>query len=590
MSSWNHSRISIALSWLLVSIFGVVEGLYGRTQYLGDWLCYLNVSRAVSSLDWRGIFDPMWNAGYPILVALARSVFPRTAEGEWYAITLLNWIIFLGAYAALRYLVRQAIAFYDPLQKNLASNSYIIWIICGVFLSFDLSFDKVSRVSPDLLVSTLFILAAAQTLRILTRPSVKAAVALGLILGAGCWVKGVFVSYSGIFLLMLFLACIVRKMPLRILATSVVIYLVVFIPYIAGISWSYGQFTLGASGSLNYAFHVNHLPHWTNWEGGPSQFGRPLHASQQLLDDQPVFAFGAPFRTTYPPYNNMAYWYQGFRHFFSFKLQLIAIGRSLHALAGVVRDHPFLCMLVLVFLALLLKRDWRISARKVFIRFWPLALPATLGLSTYVLVHVEDRYLGCFFLVFSLLPLTLLLDSELKPKRTFLIFILAAYALGAAAELAVNLRPTLKAAIHGQDFRHDSQWQLAQSLKSYGLASGDAVALVGNSLPNYRCSWAYVSGVRIVAEYGSVPWQIEPWDRMHSDHIKAEQADKDYGQIFWELPSEQRARVVQAFQTSGARAILSLSQPASPPEAGWRRLGETGAWIYNFDPQLAASN
>src|SRR6202012_4736929 len=68
MSSWNHSRISTALSWLLVGILGAVEGLYGRTQYLGDWLCYLNVSRAVSSLDWKGIFDPMWNAGYPILV------------------------------------------------------------------------------------------------------------------------------------------------------------------------------------------------------------------------------------------------------------------------------------------------------------------------------------------------------------------------------------------------------------------------------------------------------------------------------------------------------------------------------------------
>jgi len=84
-----------------------VEGIYGRTNYLGDWISYLNVSRAISSHDWKCIFDPMWNAGYPALVFLARSFAPPTAVGEWYAITALNWIIFLATYASLRYLLRQ---------------------------------------------------------------------------------------------------------------------------------------------------------------------------------------------------------------------------------------------------------------------------------------------------------------------------------------------------------------------------------------------------------------------------------------------------------------------------------------------------
>lgn len=95
-------------------LLGALEGIYGRTQYLGDWISYLNVSRAVSVLDWKRIFDPMWNPGYPALVAVARVIFPHTAEGEWYAITLLNWLIFLFALGSWQYLIRAAVEFYDP--------------------------------------------------------------------------------------------------------------------------------------------------------------------------------------------------------------------------------------------------------------------------------------------------------------------------------------------------------------------------------------------------------------------------------------------------------------------------------------------
>src|SRR5260370_779166 len=106
--------VSRAVSWLIVGTLGAFEGIYGRTQYLGDWISYLNVSRAVSGLNWKGIFDPMWSPGYPVLVALARAIFPQTAEGEWNAINLLNWLIFLMAYGCWLYLIRQALEFYEP--------------------------------------------------------------------------------------------------------------------------------------------------------------------------------------------------------------------------------------------------------------------------------------------------------------------------------------------------------------------------------------------------------------------------------------------------------------------------------------------
>ena len=582
MSAFNPRVRSASLSWIVVALFGALEGFYGRTQYFGDWISYLNVSRAVTRLDWKAIFDPMWSPGYPVLVALMRVLFSPTPEGEWYATFLLNWIIFLGAYASWRYLLRRTTEFYDP-SSTLAENPAPVWITCFAFLSFTLCFDRVSRVSPDLLVSTLFILAAAQVLSLLSRPSMRKAVLLGVTLGAGYWVKGVFLSMACIFLLILLLACLIRKTAWPLFLASCATFIVLALPFIAAISWSYGQFTLGASGSLNYAFHVNHLPHWTNWQGGPSEFGAPLHPTRQLLPDLPVFEFGAPFQTTYPPYNNMAYWYQGFRHSFSLREQATAIVRSFYFLVRVVLIHPILYALCFALLVALLKKEWRASLWNAAVAVWPLFLAALLGICTYLLVHVEDRYLASFLLILSLLPLLYVFDKDLKSRRRLSAFLVAIFAVGAAVELAVVAGPTFVAAIHRNDYRKNPEWRLASALESQGFRSGDKVALVGDERPNYVCTWAYLDQLRIVAEFGSVPWTLEPWDRTRLDHHHSEPADRDYGRIFWNLSPADRERVVQKFHDTGARAIVSLAKPTSAADTGWQQLDGSNAWIYSFD-------
>jgi hypothetical protein len=370
---------------------------------------------------------------------------------------------------------------------------------------------------------------------------------------------------------------------------SAACFFILAVPYIAAISWSYGQFTLGASGALNYAFHVKHLPHWTNWEGGPSGFGKPIHAPVQLLQNQPAFAFSTPFTTTYPPYNNMAYWYQGFKDFPSVRLQVMAVARSCYFLAVTVKTHPILIALLLALVVIACRREWRASLLKSLKTFWPLFLPPVLGIGVYLLVHVEDRYLGSFFLILSLLPFALLLDPLCRARRSLFIFLVLLYAVGFAAEFKRNAGSTFIAAMKQQSFHDDGQWQLAKALTAHGLEPGDSVALVGDAAPNYRCSWAYVSRIRIVAEFGSLPWRLEPWDRTFFDRGMKEEADENFGELFWNLSPEDREQILHAFQGTGARAVLSLSQPASNVEPGWKPVGKTGAWIYSFDPQLTAS-
>jgi hypothetical protein len=561
---------------------GAWQSVYGRTQYLGDWISYLNVSRAVSRFDWKAIFDPMWSPGYPALVALARVFAPHTPLGEWYAIAVLNWLIFVGAFACWRYLIRQSLALYNPSLVGRADDPAILWATTCLFLSCLLCLERVSSVSPDLLVSALFILAAAQVVALLNRFRVSSAVALGAVLGVGCWVKSVFLPLACAFLFTLVIACLTKLVPWRSLGLTVAVYLALSLPFVLATSWSYGQFTLGESGNLNYAFHVNHLPHWTNWQGGPPEFGRPLHPTRQLLDDLPVFEFGAPFNTTYPPYNNIAYWYQGFIHFFSLRLQILALIRSSYLLAEVIKDNPFFFFLVLAFGIAISNREYRLRVRRFILTLWPVLLPAVLGLVSYLIVHVEDRYVGPLFAILGLLLLAPLADSKLNTKQVLSVSIVFLYVLGTGAELKAREFGTLRATLRGITFRDDQQWKLAQRLSSYGIKSGARVASI-HSAPGYRCAWAYIANLRIVAEFGSLAWQVEPWDRTWSERFGTEESDADYGKVFFQLSPEDRARVLAAFRQTGAQAVVALSPPPPSPESGWQHIEGTDSWIYNFD-------
>lgn len=584
VTGFHPFRLGVLFSWVAVGAVGAVEGIYGRTQYLGDWISYLNVSRAVSAHHWKAAFNPMWSPGYPALVAMMRSIFPQTAVGEWHSITLLNWTIFLFAFGCWRYLTRSSIEFCRSGPASVSNSPIVLWTSCCAFLSCMVCLDNVSSVSPDLLVTALFVLAAAQTLTLLTRPSAAGAALLGLTLGVGCWAKGAFVAFAGIFLFTILLSAYRRRISYRKVAIAFSIFLLVFLPLVAGMSWSYGQLTYGVTGPLNYAFHVNHMPHWTNWQGGPAQFGTPIHRTKQLMQGLPVFAFGAPFQATYPPYNNLAYWYRGFHHFYSFKLQAIALGRTVYFLATIIKDHPFLWALLLTLFALFLRHEWRLCAVTAAKSHWPLLLPAALGLGTYLAVHVESRYLSPFILIFSLVPLLALLDPALRRRRLLAAVLVLLYTVGAAAEMKRIDGRTFADAFHRADFQRDTQWKLAAALPAYGLHAGDAVARIGGDGRDFdRVHWAYVSHLRIIAEFGGLPWSIDPWGRTRFDSRVPEPADENYGVWFREkLTAAQRAQVIQAFRGTGAKAVVALTKPAPQPGPGWQPIRGTNAWIYRL--------
>jgi hypothetical protein len=577
----SRSRTYAWTSWCVVAFLGAIDTLYGRTEYLGDWISYLNVSRAVSAFDLKAIFDPMWNPGYPILVALVRAVFPHTLNGEWYAIALLNWLIFLAFYAAWRLLLRRIIRFSRPELAGAENHPAIVAILLAIFLVYGLCFDSVARVAPDMLVTTLFVTASALVLRLIERPTLQSAALLGLTLGAGIWIKGVFLVFSAIFLIALALGLRWRGLSWRWLGITSLVFLATVAPFAAGTSWAWGHLTLGVTGSLNYEFHVNNIPHNTNWQGGPPEFGAPLHPTQHLIADLPVFGFAEPFHSTYPPYNNIAYWYEGYRQFFRLKNQFWAIIANL-VLLRVLAKETFLYAVIIASLAVLLNPNWRKSLRNFPGPVWILFLPAALGFLAYLLVHIEARYLSPFLLVGSLFPLMPLLNTQLKSRRALLTLLLVCYSTLAAAELVKANGATVKAALHRTNFHDNEQWKISDAMPGLGLPPGSRVALINNDQTSIRCSWAYTSQIRIVAQFGGLP-ELDPSGQLLLRHPTTPAwTEIDYAALYRQLPPARRAEVLNAFRNAGSQAVLAYQRPADDLEPGWQPIPGTQAWIYRF--------
>ncbi len=570
----SASPYKIAVTCLIL-LLGALEGWFKRTDFSTDAISYLDISRAIPVHEWKMVFNPLWSVGYPLLLAVLRPLFPQTPDGEWLAIHALNFAIFIGAWLAFLYLLRSFDPLYEAYSEEDAARRRKFVFLAGacIFASIQLCIDSVSRVGPDLLVSTFFFVGTAMVVRLLTKSSYRLAISLGVVLGLGYWTKGIFMALAGTLLVVLAAALFFRKRSFVPVILSAAIFAAMVLPYAMGLSWSCGHFTLGESGPLNYAFHVNYLPRWTNWQGEPGGLGTPIHPTHQLMKNPDLFAFAEPYHNTYPPFGNVVYWYQGYRHFWNAKNQAVGIGRDLVALAQVFVKQPIFyavfLSVILIFRAVPDRGKWLRTAA----HFWHFYLAAVVGVLLYVQVHLEDRYLGSFFAVLCLLPFATLAMVRAMPSRKAQAWILAVMGTGAILNYAVVDRDVL-AHIHSHyTYAEDPQWKLGLALEREGLKPGDAVGVVGG--PNAACTWAYIAHLRIVAELGG-----EPYDQHHP---LPETLQSVVGK-FWNSSLASQQQIVSLFHQAGATAVIAAAKPAGVETLrGWKQLPGTDTWIYRFE-------
>jgi hypothetical protein len=556
-------------------IAGALEGRYGKSELYGDDISYLDVANLIHAGDWRTALNPQWSIGYPCLISVVRRWFPATPHGELAAIFWLNLSIYLVAWLGFLWLMRLMARGLrgDPLWEADTPLSPFLLVCAGcIFVTVQTGVGRVSTVGPDLLVTCIFFFASVFALKVFFRPNLGNCVALGALLGVGFLTKAILLTLAGVFFGMM-VALQGRRRIFAPLFRAVGVFLLFVVLYGAGLSWSLGRPTLGEAGALNYAFHVNHLSHWMGWQGGPTEFGSPIHPVRMLRTDPPVFAFGEPFHVTYPPQFNMVYWYEGYRQVFSLKNTARAIAGNFHDVKYVFQEilPVTLAVMVCFCVTLVVKIRTRAGAAPS-LNPWMMYLPSLVGFSLYLLVHVEGRYVAGFLCVLGMAPFFTLDRLSLRSLiRTAAVLLLVVATLFNSSE---RLHGAVRSAIARTDMQSGGQWAIADYLMKLNLKAGDKVASIAprNDL---RCTWAYASRSHIVAAIGNDAF--DPKSQVQDLHL------------FFDHPSTQQ-QILQLFREQGAVAVVATEIPFEVSSPGWQHIPGSEAWVRLLEPIEVTSN
>jgi hypothetical protein len=570
---------------LLVVGAGTVQDWFGRYEYGGDTIAYLDISKAICRGDWTLALSPYWGIGYPLIFSATRWMFPLGPQGEWLAIHVVNLVLFLATYGCFLYFIKVGLSYaakVNGAKTGGAGGGFIFTLGTAIFLLRELQRAGASRVNPDLLVSGVFFLMMAAFLHFCMNPRVQTAIFMGLLMGFGYLVKAAFLPISAALFLIAVLHSLTRSPSDRLPAITKLAWALpamglIAVPYIAAVSKVLGSFTLGESGGLNYAWNVNGLAHYFHWQGGPEPFGTPIHPTQLLLRHPPVFQFAEPFHVTYPPWFNVPYWYDGYHGYFKIGNQVSAFKSNLVRLMEFFFDTPHAGVKAVVAVSLLAASTFLLKERQLFwkrlVALWPLYLPSIAGLGVYLPVFVDHRYVIGFLIILSIIPFFALFVPRPLVGKNIGCVIAALVVMVSAVNLARDewyMGRIIHWAIRGEFYTSSDQWLIGSYLARSGVHPGEKVAVVqlGGGANSADNTWAYVSGVHIVAEIGN-------------DGFDPENQEQDF-ELFTGNPGIQQT-VLDLFRQAGAALVVVRNVNGAIQGPGWEQIPGTESWIHRFD-------
>jgi hypothetical protein len=586
------------LCWLVAVVLGFLQA-WGRRHnsndglaYMGaDGISYLDIGDAYWRGDWQAAINAMWSPFYSWLTGLTLRLVRPSPYWEFTVIQLLNFALYLFALLAFAFFLRelarfratraheatradaQTVAHASP-DSHLSPGSHALpewaWLAFAyaLFVWTSLSMNRVARTSPDVLVSALVFIASALLLRIRMRRAGWLAFALfGLTLGVGYLSKTFMFPLAFVFLAASLFAYGNMRRALPRVALAIFVFLAVAAPFVVALSRAKGRLTIGDTARLNYAWHVNRTTPFIHWQGDPTNTsGTPAHPTRKLFDSPALYEFASPVAGTYPPWYDPTYWYEGVRTRVSLLAQLKAVARN------VVQAYQFMfyrffpgailaCLFILFYMS---RRSLRQVARDIS-AYWFLLLPALVASGFYMLVHFEQRYFAPFVVVVGTsLFASLRLPPTPEAQRLVgaLVFVtLSMFALSIGYYSAREFYSTVRDLAPGRatrGAREDVQWQVADELSRMGVARGESVASIGNTMFN---AWPRLARVRVVAEIST---------RTGGDVEK-----------FWAADAALKRRVIETFARTGARVIVAEGIPPWANAAdGWQRIGATNYYVY----------
>jgi hypothetical protein len=564
-SSSGPMRAFLAGMVLVALAIGVLSAWHGGVLSVGDdGVSYLDLSDAWRNHDWRTAANGCWSPAYPVLLAATLGVAHPSAFWEPVVIRGLNLLLYVGAMFSFAFFWRELTRSIEQraaameVENRLPRRS---WFLLGfaLFLFFGVEFIGVNLVSPDLALFACVLLAGGILVRIKDGSLRWNLFAwLGIVCAIGYLIKAIMFPLTFVFLGVAFLTADNKRRILPRLALTLGVFILIGAPWILTLSHAKGRLTYSDVGKLNYLWFAsegfNDYGYPFPWNPAPGE-GTPLHPMRDLLASPHIFEFRAPFRGSYPLWDDPSYWYEGAKVPIHLKQQLRTI---VNALTGYPHIVELQGALLVGALFLILAAGSRANRA---LKAWYLVLPAVTALAMYAISHglVQNRYTGPFLPLFwgglfaELYLLHLKENSRLLAPLSLAIAVILSLAM--VVDLSYNIKQTAQLA-HARTFFYHYDADVADYLQKAGLHPGDSLGYLQAPEDGTNKYWARLAKMTIVAD---LSFQDVP--------------------AFWEADPAIQAKALGAFREAGVRAIVAYKVPASARSKGWQKVGKSDYYV-----------
>ena len=568
-----EKRLRLA-AWLLVIAFGLIQAWSTRYNIEPDGISYLDIADKYIQGDWTNAVNAYWSPLYSWVLAVAFSIFRPSSYWEYPLVHLVNFLIYMCAFACFEFLICQIVAYQrqtDPQRAGLSLSSwcwqsigYVLFVWCALFLI------TISVVTPDMAVAALLFLLSGLLIRIKLRPEKWGLyVCFGVALGLAYLTKAVMFPLSFVFLLTCFVWVRNRRLAWPRVLLAAVVFLLVSTPFILALHHAKGRWMFSGTGKLAYAWFINGVEPSIHWQGSnPPNFGVPAHTTSKIFAEPAVYEFKEPFAVTYPPWYDPTYWYEGVVTRFDLKGHVKVFSEVVFYFYAVFINSPIGNAVLLSFLVLTFFTWSSVRAWLAELSLWSILLPPLASFILYSLVHMETRYIGGFAALFWLGLFSSVrfanIENARRLQKAVAIALVAATMIVLIAKSIVPTLTILREITPGHEVASADRWRVANGLATLGLARGDQIGAIGYGFGSIQYS-ARLAKLRIIAE-------ISPG----SDFNPKSDVDK-----FWHSSPDVQQQVIEAFRKTGAKAIVANRLPpglAYPP--GWQRVGDTEAYVY----------
>jgi len=523
-----------------------------------DGLSYLEVAANTTRLGLAPLLsNGYWSPAYPALVAGAMKLVHPSMARELTVVHSLDWVICLATYLSFTYFLFGLLRWFQVEHGDIFGSAagFLGFIAFAYTLLFVNNIDlTLWMVGPNILMECAVYLVAGICVRLgLPDSRYLRHVGLGIILGLAYAVKASLFPLSAILLAILFLRPL-SGTGRKFIAVAAVAFLLAASPFVAYLSHSKGRLTFGDAGNLAYAWFVNGSQRAILWQTHLPGSVTLLHPAQRISTDPAIVKFDGPFEATLPYWYDPSWWYDGVKSHLVIRQQIQQYLRTVRVAPRYMysdmsvfelaeKSLPMWAGLaVFAILGLRVRNAYRAIGRQVWLFLWP-----AFAFLTFASVLLEYRYLFPFF-VLGWTTLFLVAWVVTKPRKAI------GVTLTVTAGLLLMYCPGLARELE-QTIRQPATWDnlaVAKRLTDLGIRPGDQVASVGWPDPSY---FVRLAGARFTIQM------------LTNDPVALPKLAE-----LQKLPEPEVQAVIETLRTNGARALISMGQPAFDNDSGWVKL------------------